>query len=157
MPTTAKFQKSKSTSRSLTLGWPKSAIALFGEKTDGLIVVLKNYTPWVKKLLVRPLDLVLSQRAARLGKTPKLNHGNLTYCEAFPKRGREQLRQNISKLDCFLCKFGLKYTPDALHRWWRFSGKKMSKIQGAVKYMLEVHAAKIRAWGATCISRSRGH
>ena len=126
------------------------------EKTEGLILVTKDYTPWIKKLLVRPLDLVLSQRAARLGKTPKLKRGNPMYSEAFKKRGREQLLQNISKLDCFLLKFGLKYTPDALHRLWRFSGKKMSNIQEAVKYMLKVHGEKVRASGATSIEEAEG-
>ena len=132
------------------------AIAQLDEKTEGLIVVLKNYTPWIKKLLVRPLDLVLSQRAARLGKTPKLKQGNPMYSEAFKKRGREQLLQNISKLDCFLRKVGLRYTPDALHRLWRFSGKKMSNVREAVKYMLEVHAEKVKASGATCLEEAEG-
>ena len=120
------------------------AIAQLDEKTDGLIVVTKDYTPWIKKLLVRPLDLVLSQRAARLGKTPKLKCGNPMYSEAFKKRGREQLLQNISKLDSFLQKFGLKYTPDALHRLWRFSGKKMSEVEKAIELMLKTHGELVK-------------
>ena len=120
------------------------AVAQLDEKTDGLILVLKNYTPWIKKLLVRPLDLVLSQRAARLGKSPKLNRGNPMYSEAFKKRNREQLLQNISKLDSFLNKFGLRYTPDALHRLWRFSGSKMSNIVASVELMLKTHGELVK-------------
>jgi len=121
-----------------------TAIPDLEEKTMGMIVVLKRYSPWVYKLLVRPLSFVERMQSAKCALAPKPTTANSMFSEQHKRKSREQLLQNISRLNSYLSKLGLNYTPDALNRLWRFSNRSMAEVKGAVEYMLKTHAEKIK-------------
>lgn len=122
----------------------REAIAQLDEQTQGLIVITKNYTPWVKKVIVRPLEMVLSNNSSKQVESPKLATGNPMFGSDHKKTSRELLLQNISKIDTLFRKLGMKYSPDALMRIWRMAGKNLAEVKSAVEYMLSYHAGKVR-------------
>ncbi|MEM6613269.1 MAG: hypothetical protein AAF652_13635 [Cyanobacteria bacterium P01_C01_bin.72] len=123
----------------------KEAIAQLDEFTNGLVLITKEYTPWVKKILVRPLALVLEQKSQSEGKTPKLNRGNPMYSDAFKNETIKQQQQIISKLDLLFTKIGLKYDRDALARIWRLAGRSMADITSAIELLLHRHSTQAEA------------
>lgn len=120
----------------------REAIAQLDEKTQGLILVTKCYTPWVKKILVRPLEMVLDNLAQEQGKHPKLQTGNPMFSDDHKKRLALQQQQDISKLDSILSKLGIKFTLDNLHKLWRMAGKSFDEIKTAIEYMLHAHSTQ---------------
>ena len=46
------------------------------ECSDGLILISKTYSPWVKKLIVRPLSLVTQKKPQKTGIIPQVNGSN---------------------------------------------------------------------------------
>ncbi len=120
----------------------REAIALLDEKSQGLILVTKSYTPWIKKVLVRPLETVLNNLAQEQGKHPKLKTGNPMYSDDHKKRLALQQQQDISKLDSILSKLGIKFTLDNLHKLWRMAGKSLDEIKTAVEYLLHANSTQ---------------
>jgi hypothetical protein len=120
----------------------REAISQLEEKTQGLVLITKSYTPWVKKILVRPLEMVLQNCDQKLGKHPKLKTGNAMYSDDHKKRLELQQQQDISKLDRFLNGVGLKFTLDNLHKLWRLAGKSFDEIKTAVEYLLHANSAQ---------------
>lgn len=114
----------------------REAIAQLDECTQGLILITKDYTPWVKKLLVRPLSDVRSKNDPKAGSIPKLPTGNGMYSAEHKKRLSEQQQQDISKLSTFLANLGLKYTQDAIVKLWRMAGKSVEEVKNGVELML---------------------
>lgn len=121
----------------------REAIAQLDEQTQGLIVITKNYTPWVKKVIVRPLEMVLKTNSSKQVESPKLVTGNPMFGSDHKKSSRELLLQNISKIDTLFRKLGMKYSPDALMRIWRMAGKSIAEIKNAVAYMITYHSTKV--------------
>ncbi|MDJ0593353.1 MAG: hypothetical protein QNJ72_25765 [Pleurocapsa sp. MO_226.B13] len=121
----------------------KEAAAQLNDLTFGWITILKSYTWSVHKILVRPVEIARSNKSQSLGKTPKLPTLNSMFDASHKKRSREQLLQNISKLDTLFSKLGMKYTPDALMRLWRYADKQMSNVETAIEYMLNCHREKL--------------
>lgn len=120
----------------------REAIAQLDERTQGLIIVAKEYTPWVKKLIVRPLSFVSQEKFPKTGQTPKANNGNPMFDKAHKERLDRQQQQNISKIDSLFQKVGLTYDADALNRIWRLAGKSLENIVNAVELMLHRHSSK---------------
>lgn len=120
----------------------REAIRQLDEQTEGLIMVTKDYSPWIKKVLVRPLKMVLEQNSRTKVKTPKLKTGDPMFDEQHKKTRKLQQQQNISKLDTFLRKVGLNYTPDNLMRIWRLAGRSWSEMTTAVEYLLHSHSTQ---------------
>jgi hypothetical protein len=121
----------------------REAIAQLDEQTQGLIVITKNYTPWVKKVIVRPLEMVLRNNSSKQVESPKLATGNPMFGSDHKKTSSELLLQNISKIDTLFRKLGMKYTPDALMRIWRMAGKSLAEVKSAVAYMITYHSTKV--------------
>jgi hydroxymethylpyrimidine pyrophosphatase-like HAD family hydrolase len=117
----------------------REAIAQLDEKTQGLILVTKSYTPWIKKILVRPLEIVLQIIRQKQGKHPKLKTGNAMYSDEHKKRLALQQQQDISKLDSILSGVGLRFTLDNLQKLWRMAGKSFTEIKTAIEYLLHAH------------------
>ena len=120
-----------------------TAIPELEAKTMGMVVVLKKYSPWVYRLMVRPLFLVEQLQSAKRESSLKPATKNSMYTEDRKQRARDLLLQNISKLDSFLSSLGMKCNHETLHRMWRYAGKSMSNIKDAVTYMLRVHKEKM--------------
>ena len=123
----------------------KEAITQLDEQTQGLILVTKDYTPWIKKLLVRPLNIVLAQNSDPLGKRPKPKRGNPMYSEGFKNEAVKQQQQIISKLDLLFTKVGIKFDSNALARLWKLSGKSMTSISEALQLLLHRHSTQALA------------
>ena len=120
-----------------------SWIPALEEKTQGMITILKRYTPWVYKIMVRPLSFLARIESAKCADSPQVSTPDPMFDGDRKRRASELLLQNISRLDNLLQKIGLKCNQETLLRMWRFSGEKMSNIRDAVKYMLRVNQAKI--------------
>ncbi len=121
----------------------KEALAQLDEKTQGLILITKSYTWAIKKVIVRPLGMVLQTDSQTGDKSLRLSTINPMFENDCKKRSRELLLQNISRLDTLFQKLGMKYKPDALMRIWRFASKNMSEVKNAVEYMLRVNNEKL--------------
>ncbi len=114
----------------------REAIAQIDECTQGLVLITKDYTPWVKKLLVRPLSDVRSENSSKSGVIPKLKVVNPMYSDEHKQAAIEQQQQDISRLSSFLVKLGLKYTQDAIVKLWRMAGKSVDEVKNGVELML---------------------
>lgn len=114
----------------------REAITQLDESSRGLILVTKKYSPWVQKLVVRPLSLVAGQKPQIKDKIPKVTTEKPMYSTEHKKRAIEQQQQDISKLDSFLSNLGLKYTPDAILKLWRMAGKSVEEVKQGVELML---------------------
>lgn len=121
----------------------KEAIAQLNESTHGWIVIIRSYSWAVHQIVVFPVQKAIDAKSQKSGKLPKLPTGQPMFDGEHKKRTREQLLQNISKLDSLFKKLGMNYTQDALARIWRMAGKKMSEVENAITYMLKVHAQKL--------------
>ena len=117
------------------------------ECTNGLVLISKDYTPWVKKLIVRPLSLVTQKKPQKTGTIPQENGSNPMYSEEHKKRAREQQQQNISKLDLLFTKVGLKYDHNALCRIWTLAGESMANITQSVELLLFRHSTQKKPMG----------
>ena len=123
----------------------REAIQQLDELTKGLVVVTKDYSPWVKKLLVRPLKMVLEQNSQSEGNIPKLTTGNSMYSEAHKHEAVKQQQQIITKLDSLFTKVGIKFDYAALNRIWKLAEKSMADITSAVELLLHRHSTQAEA------------
>ena len=112
------------------------AIAQLNDQTEGMIVVLKRYTPWIFKILIRPLDFVLQNKHAKREKIDNRNDLNPMYSEDHKKRLEQQQHQNISKIDSLFQKVNLNFTTDALGRIWRMAGKKIENVIKTIELLV---------------------
>ena len=135
----------------------REAINQLDECTQGLVLITKDYTPWVKKLLVRPLSDVWSENSPKVGAIPKLTVVNPMYSDEHKKAAIKQQQQDVSKLSSFLAKLGLKYTQDAILKLWRMAGKSVNEVKKGVELMLfqnSTQESKIRnpqGWLYDCL------
>ena len=120
----------------------REAIAQLDEQTQGLVLISKRYSPWVMKLIIRPLSLIQGSNSQKLGKTPKLTTEKPMYSAQHKQRLIEQQQQDISKIDNFLTNLGLNYTPDAILKLWRMAGKSVTEVKNAVELMLFQHSTQ---------------
>ena len=120
----------------------REAINQIDECTNGLVLITKDYSPWIKKLIVRPLSLVTQKKPPKTGTVPKINDSNPMYSAEHKKASREQQQQDISRLDALLTKVGLNYDHDALRRIWTLAGKSMSNIAQSVELLLYRHSTQ---------------
>jgi hypothetical protein len=114
----------------------REAIAQLDEKTQGLILISKSYTPWVKKIIVRPLAFVLQEKSSNEGEFPKLTTGNPMFSNDHKQRLLEQQQQDIDTIESLFNKLGMKWSRDALLKIWRMSGKSVDDVKTAIECML---------------------
>ncbi|MCC0179941.1 hypothetical protein I4641_23725 [Waterburya agarophytonicola K14] len=120
-----------------------NAIPALDEKSQGMLTILKRYSPWVYKILVRPLSFLEKIESANCASCPKSPTGNPMFDAASKERAHDLLLQNISKLDSLLSKLGMKCNSETLHRMWRYAGRKMDNVIEAVNHMLAVNRDKV--------------
>ena len=99
----------------------KEALAQLDEKTQGLILVTKSYTWAIKKVIVRPLAVVLQTNSQTGDKSLSLNCGNPMFSEDRKKAIALQQQQDISKIDSLFNEVGLRYDQNALLRIWKIN------------------------------------
>jgi hypothetical protein len=120
----------------------REAVEQLNDHTQGMIVVLKSYTPWVHKLIVRPLAFVLATNDQKQGSDPKLPTLNPMFNGDHKERLSEQQQQDISKIDSLLKQVGLIYGQSALNRIWRLAGKTVDSVVDAIELMLYRHSSE---------------
>lgn len=139
-----------------TLG---TAIANLDERSDGLFIILKSYSPWIHKVLIRPLAFVEELESAKRANSPKVPTVKPMFDADHKKRLFEQQQQDISKLDNIFRELGMVYTPDALVRIWRLAGKSLDEVKNAIELMLYEHSTsakgvrKAHGWLITCLTK----
>ncbi|MBW4535509.1 MAG: hypothetical protein KME09_16355 [Pleurocapsa minor HA4230-MV1] len=135
----------------------REAIAQLDEKSQGLVLITKSYTPWIKKILVRPLENVLQNNAQEQGKYPKLKTSKPVYSDASKEKLNRLLQHNISKLADLLSKIGLIYNHCSLKRIWAIAGQKFDEIERGIELMLYQNSIKPgsitnpQAWLISCL------
>ena len=134
-----------------------TAIANLDERSDGMFVILKSYSPWIHKVLIRPLSFVEKLEDAKRASEPRVPTQKPMFDAEHKKRLAEQQQQDISKLDNIFRELGIIYTPDALVRIWRLSGKSITDVKNAIELMLfqnSTQAESIRkphGWLVSCL------
>ena len=112
------------------------AISQLDNQTEGMIIVLKRYTPWIFKLLVRPLSFVEKNKSKKPEKIHNTNAQKPFYTDDQKKKHLEQHQQNISKIDKLFQKVNLQFTRDALTRIWRLAGKKIENVVKTIELLV---------------------
>lgn len=120
----------------------REAIVQLDEKTMGMITIIKDYNPWIKKILVKPLNFVLRENSQNGDNIPKLPTEKPMFDAAHKERLLKQQQQDISKIEGILSKLGMKYTPDALVKLWRMAGKSVEQVKKGVELMLHSHSTQ---------------
>jgi hypothetical protein len=135
----------------------KEALQQNDELTGGLILITKSYTWAIHKVIVRPVEFVLSTQTQKLGQLPKLTTEKPMFDADHKKRLAEQQQQDISKIDSLFRELGIIYTPDALVRIWRLAGKSIQQVKNAIELMLYEHSTsadgvrKAHGWLISCL------
>jgi len=119
-----------------------TAISNLDARSNGMFTILKSYSPWVHRVLVRPLSFVERIQRANCASTPEPVTRNPMFDAEHKKRVAQQQQQNISKIDTLLRKVGLKYDSDALNRIWRLAGSKIDNVVDAIETLLYRHNFK---------------
>lgn len=138
-----------------TLG---TAIANLDERSDGMFVILKSYSPWVHKVLIRPLAMVEKLESAKRASEPRVITQKPMFDAEHKKRLALQQQQDISKLDNIFRELGIIYTPDALVRIWRLAGKSITEVKNAIELMIYEHSTsadgvrKAHGWLISCLT-----
>ena len=114
----------------------REAIAQLDEQTQGMISILKSYTPWVHKIIVRPLAFLPQDEPKKRGQIPNPKYEKLMFDEERKQRSEQQQQQSISKIDKLFHACGLIFDADALNRIWRLAGKCMNNVVNAIELML---------------------
>lgn len=117
----------------------REAITQLDEDSRGLVLISRKYSPWVMKLVVRPISLVAGRKLQNQGKNPKIESCKAMYSADHKKSASQQQQQDISTLDSLFRKIGLQYDQNALNRIWRLAGKSMADIVGAIELLLHRH------------------
>ncbi len=125
----------------------REAIAQLDQKTQGLVLITKSYTPWIKKVLVRPLEMVLQIKSQKQEKHPKLQTSKPMYSDEHKEAIALQQQQNISKIDTLFKNVGIAFSHDALNRIWRLSGKCLDNILQSVELLLHRHSTSKKEIG----------
>ncbi len=120
----------------------KEALAQLDEKTQGLILITKSYTWAIKKVIVRPLGMVLQTNSQTGDKSLSLNRGNPMFSEDHKNRLALQQQQDISKIDSLFTKVGVKFDYHALQSIWRLSGKCLDNIVQSIELLLHRHSTQ---------------
>lgn len=124
-----------------------TAMKRLDSESNGMITIMKRYSPWVYRVLIRPLSFVERIESAKCASTPKPTTGNPMYDAEHKKRAIEQQQQNISKIDALFSKVGLKYDRSALLKIWRYSGKCLDNIVSSVELLLYRHSTQEKEIG----------
>lgn len=113
------------------------------DRSNGMFTIMKKYSPYVYKILVRPLSFLSRIESAKCASSSTLPNVKPMFDAASKEREENLLLQNISKLDTLLKNVGMSCNTETLHRMWRCSGKKIEEVAKAIEYMLFTHTNKL--------------
>jgi hypothetical protein len=134
-----------------------TAISNLDDRSSGMFVILRSYTPWIHKILIRPLSFVEKLQDAKRAREPRVPTEKPMFDADHKQRLAEQQQQDISKLDNLFRELGMIYTRDALVRIWRLAGKKIDEVKNAIELMLfqnstqEETIRKPHGWLISCL------
>lgn len=137
-----------------------TAIALLDERSRGVFTILRSYSPWVHKVLIRPLDFAQKIEDAKCAHEPKPPTPKPMFDADHKARLDKQQQQDISNLHSILSKVGLIYSRDALLRIWRLAGRKIESVRKAIELMLYQNSTqsepirKASGWLVSCLKNN---
>ena len=140
----------------------KEAIAQLDESTYGWFKIQRSHNWHLHTVLIRPVEVAISEKSRPSGSAPKLKQGNPMFSDAHKERLDLLLQQNISKLDFLLQKIGLKYNHCSLKRIWAIVGQKFDEVERGIELMLYQNSVKPgsivnpKAWLVSCL-KDRWH
>lgn len=114
----------------------KGAIAQLLNRTEGLIVELKQVSWYYFKLIVKPLSYLQREEKPKTGKSSQSKSPQPTWHRSSKDKAWQQQQQSIIQIDNLLQKVGLKYDRQALNRIWHLSGRCIDRITKAIELLL---------------------
>lgn len=114
----------------------RKAIYDLESKSQGMYVILYDYSRGVFKTMVYPLDWVTENRKPKQETSHNENARNYMFSEQHKVEEDKQQQQFIDKADELFKKISLKFDRDALLKMWRSSGKSIERVVNAVKFLL---------------------
>ena len=120
----------------------KEAIAQLDESTYGWFKIQRSHNWHLHTVLIRPVEIAISEKSRPSGSAPKLKQGNPMFSDAHKERLVKQQQQDISKLDTITRAIDLKFSRDNLLRIWRMANKSWSEVTTAVEYLLHANSTQ---------------
>ncbi len=114
----------------------KLAIAQLLEKTQGLIVSLRQVSWYYYRLVVKPVTFLAQEKSKKSESSLKDTDGNPAWDGKSPDEKCQQQQQNIDRIDKVTREVGLRFDRDALNRIWRLSGKCFDRIMQSIELLL---------------------
>lgn len=122
----------------------RKAMAQLDSNSNGLIVILRDYSHGIYKLLVRPISFLNENKDSQSENRVNQNAGNPMFSEEHKARVAQQQQQDINKIDRLLKKIGVIFDGDALNRIWGLSGKCINEVRKAIEHMLYRHSKGVK-------------
>ncbi len=114
----------------------KLAIAQLLEKTQGLIVLVRQVSWYYYRLVVKPVTFLNKEKSKKSESSPKDTDGNPAWDGKSSDEKCQQQQQNIDRIDKVTREVGLRFDRDALNRIWRLSGKCFDRIIQSIELLL---------------------
>ncbi len=120
----------------------KTAIAQLIERTEGLIVQQKEITWFYRKLIVKPITFLASEKKPESEQSPKPKPPQPAWHRSSRDEKYQQQQQNIDHIDKLLRKIGLRFDRDALNRVWQLSGRCIDRVVQSIELLLHRNSTK---------------
>jgi hypothetical protein len=120
------------------------ALKRLESKSEGTLQIIENCGKGLYKILVHPLSFLDGKKFPNGESIPSQNSGNPMYSEEHKKRVLEQQQQEIESIKRLFDKLELKWTPQAVLKIWRASGKNLHNVREAVDHMLYCHSTQVK-------------
>lgn len=118
---------------------PRKAVLELAARSQGLVIILKDYGKGVFKLMVYPLSFVSENRNSKsedshsAAAPESLASNNFKVNE---KKRSKQQQKYIEQIDNLLQGVGLKFDADALLKIYRTSGKSIQRVSRSIELLL---------------------
>ncbi len=114
----------------------KLAIAQLLEKTQGLIVSLRQVSWYYYRLLIKPITFLNEKKSQKSESIPKDTPAQPAWPRSSSDEKWQQQQQSIKNIDQVFRKIGLRFDRDALNRIWRLSGKCVDRVVQSIELLL---------------------
>jgi hypothetical protein len=131
------------------------------EKSQGMYVILEDFSRGKYKIMVFPLAWVTENKKPRQESRHNENCGNPMYSEAHKKKLKDQQQQekDIEIIKGCFDKLGMQWSREALLKIWRMAGNSVDNVKDAIDFMLHANTTqsepirKPHGWFIRCMER----
>jgi len=140
-----------------------TAMGVVCDRTNGMFVILAQYSPYIYKIVIRPLDYLIKIENAKCAKESRVTNEKPMYSKEHRQRQYQQQQHNLNLLDQLLAKVGVKFTRDALLKIWRLANKKIDSVKDAIELMLYQNSHQVQkihnphGWLIECLKHGWQH